>query len=382
MKKSLFNFSFRSLLSLILMLMMATSILAIGPSTNSSLLASFTTSGFTNPIEISDLKLFDGAHTSTTLATQLTPRIQNTGEYTVGFTVADLDGLKGMDLKVVLYNDSTGEIEPADLEATTVNGDVLVFTWDQGGVNTEENQNEPKVIWTTSVSNSWEIKYNNCQDGFKLDNNPKSFTFSFSFLTSSIAVASKTWKLYVEVATDETIPDTDSIELDESLTMSWLGQIELQADSETPPYHLMSWGNGGSIAHDAKYASTYTTEIVKYFSNGAFDTWASAGGTWDFYEADNVGGVDGYVTLKPVPTATGERGELGIRINTTSTNGSTDGYKQLSDWVTVESDLDPTNESGIEQTYYFYLQLEGAFRNGTYSGTVSIGITNHIDVVE
>ncbi len=381
MMKSMIKYSFRSLLSLVLMLMMVTSVMASqppSPSTYGNLYASFTTSGYTNPISVSDLTLKDS------LTSQAVTALYPKTDYKIGFTVADLDGLSGMNLKVVLYNDPDGDFNPTTADATTLNGNEFVFVWNQAGVATGGTQNPTLVNWVDyDPGESWAIVNSNQQDAFYIDSNPSSFNFVFEFKTSDIAVASTTWKLYVEVATNEATPDEASISLEQSLTMAWNGSMQLLANTDMENHPLLSWGE---IAYNAQYASTKTNTTVKYFSNGAFDTYASAGETWFFYEANNVGGVDGSVTLSTNPTADKT---FGIRINTndysfdTSSGGSVSGYKQVStSWITVESNLARTSEAGVEKWYYFYLQLGSGFQNGTYSGTVAMGISNHIDIVE
>jgi hypothetical protein len=381
MKKSLFNFSFRSLLSLILMLMMVTSVLAtapLSPTYSQNLVGSFTTSGFTNPIELSDLTLKNSTNTSAV-------QTLNANEYyVVSFTVSDLDGLNGMSLRVVLYDDPDGDIVPSTLDGTTLTGDVFAFFWNQAGIASNEPQNETVVDWETAdPGESWYIDSSNAQAGFANDSDPTTYNFVFKFRTSDIAVASSTWKLYVEVATNESTPDKDSLSLESSIGMNWYGQLVSQAYKDEEQHYLMPWGE---VAHNATYANTKTATQFKYYSNGAFDTFVSAGESWSFCETGYTGCNHGTVTLSTDPTADKT---FGIRINTSDysivdgTGGSVSGYKQVStSWVTVESNIAKTSEAGVEKSYYFYLQLGTGFENGTYTGTVSMGISNHIDVVQ
>ncbi len=382
MKKSLFNFSFRSLFSLILMLLMVTSVLASAPPSptySQNLVSSFTTVGYTNPIEITDLALKDSTNTSAV-------QTLNANEYyVVSFTVSDLDGLNGMNLRVVLYDDPDGDIVPSTLDGTTLTGDVFAFFWNQAGIATSQLQNETVVDWgeASDPGSSWIIHSSNAQAGFYDESDPLTFNFVFRFRTSDIAVASSTWKLYVEVATNESTPDKDSQSLESSIGMNWYGQLVSQAYKDEEQHYLMPWGE---VAYNATYANTRTATQFKYYSNGAFDTYVSAGESWFFHEANNVGGVDGTVTLSTDPTADKT---FGIRINTSDysiengTGGSVSGFKQVSSsWITVESNLAKTSEAGVEKWYYFYLQLGTGFQNGTYTGTVSMGISNHIDIVQ
>jgi hypothetical protein len=366
------------------MLLMVTSVLASAPPSptySQNLVSSFTTVGYTNPIEITDLALKDSTNTSAV-------QTLNANEYyVVSFSVSDLDGLNGMSLRVVLYDDPDGDIVPSTLEGTTHTGDVFAFFWNQAGIASNEPQNETVVDWETAdPGESWYIDSSNAQTGFANDNDPLTYNFVFRFRTSDIAVASSTWKLYAEVATNESTPDTDSLSLESSIGINWYGQLVSQAYKDEAQHYLMPWGE---VAYNATYANTRTATQFKYYSNGAFDTYVSAGETWYFYEADGIGGVDGQVTLKDTPTANGTYPEFAIRINTSDysiqdgTGGSVSGYKQVStNWITVESNLAKTSEAGVEKWYYFYLQLGPGFQNGTYTGTVSMGISNHIDIVQ
>jgi hypothetical protein len=66
--KSLFKLTFRSILSLLLIISVVSSVYASGPSITGTLSSSFTTTGYQSQIDVTDLTLKSGESSVTTLS--------------------------------------------------------------------------------------------------------------------------------------------------------------------------------------------------------------------------------------------------------------------------------------------------------------------------
>lgn len=367
--KSLFKLTFRSILSILLIISVVSSVYATsGPSSYADLISSFTTAGYQSQIDVTDLTFEYFEQTITSLTPNET--------YSVGFTVSNTDGLQDMKFRVVLYDDSESAINPLTVEGTSINGDVLVFDFDASvGVN-------PQIDYAEGALGnvSWYLRNHNLSE-FVNDNNPTTYTFSIDVEISRIAKATSDWKLIVYVESGDTTPSTDNISFGSSIAVNWYGAVSIE-ETEINYIDTMNWGE---VAYNTTYSDAGAEEDVKvkYISNGHFDTYASASDSWSFIEQ---GLNHGTVYLD----AFGEDdGKFAIRANrnpfniaTTSggyTTGS--GYLQLSgNWGTLDSNQTETSEVGVEITYYLYLKIGSGFENGLYSGYLKFGIMNHTTV--
>jgi hypothetical protein len=366
--KSLFKLTFRSILSLLLIISVVSSVYASGPSITGTLSSSFTTTGYQSQIDVTDLTLKSGESSVTTLSP--------TATYKVGFTVSNTDGLQNMKFRVVLYNDLEGTFNPATVEGTTIDGDVLVFDYNAGATTPSVLIDYAEVALDSNTT--WHLWDNNTS-GFSNAEDPTSYTFSIDVIISRIAQATSTWKLIVYVESGDTTPSTDNISFGSSIEVSWYGAISIE-ETEVEGIDTMTWGE---VAYNTSYNTAGAEEdvLVKYFSNGVFDTYASAYSAWSFIEQ---GSVHGTVYLDSFGE---ETGKFAIRINripfniATSSGGYTtgSGFLQLSSsLVELDSDQPRTDEAGDLVTYYLYLKIGSGFQNGLYSGSIGFGISNPI----
>lgn len=362
--KSLFKLTFRSILSLLLIISIVSSVYATGPSIAGTLLSSFTTTGYQSQIDVTDLTLKSGESSETTLSP--------TATYKVGFTVSNTDGLQNMKFRVVLYNDPNGTFNPATVEGTTIDGDVLAFDYDASASTLLIDY----AGGALSTNTTWSLPGNNTSE-FTNTNVTTNYTFSIDVAISRIAQATSTWKLIVYVESGDTTPSTDNISFGSSIEVSWYGAISIE-ETEVEDKDTMTWGE---VAYNTSYSDAGAEEdvLVKYFSNGVFDTYAAASSDW-------LNSNGGMVSLDLFGLDTGK---FAIRINRTQFNPATttggyavdSGFLQLSSsLVELDSDQPRTDEAGDLVTYYLYLKIGSGFQNGLYSGSIGFGISNGITI--
>jgi hypothetical protein len=376
--KSLLKLSLKSVLGCVLIVSLVTNVFAaqFEPSKTSTLITSFTTAGYSSQIDVSGITLKYESSDVTTL----TPALS----YVLGFNVSNADGLKGMSLKVVIYNDPTGNRVAANIDGSTTTGDAFVFTWDQNDVASPDANPDPLIVYTegaNSLNAPW-ILYGNSSNlrDFKNDTYPTSYDFFIPFGLAANAVASDSWKIVVYV-TNGAGTSTDSVAFGSPLAVQWFGQVAI-LEEEVEGIPTMSWGQ---VEYDAIYSdSSSAAEVsVRYTSNGNFDTYVSGSSSWSFIPAGATTSI-GSVYLNTNPT---ENGTFGIRINRTAYNileqtggyVSNSGFIQMSStWTTLDSNQSFTSSSGVIIDYFLYLQLAGEFGNGSYFGYMGFGISNTI----
>ena len=221
----------------------------------------FKTTGYNNPIQLSDLALtrIDPITKIETPVNSLTPA----QPYRISFTVSDYDGLDTLSIEVGLihdpvFNDADGNKVDDDFEflkGITDDGDQFDFFY-----NTAMDDPQAQLWITEGTTTSWQLTENNLSG---LTKGILSYTFTFDFIVSKAAIFDSGWTLNVRVMDDDLSgfvinPTTDTDRL-EDISVQWYGEILTEGLSQ------LSWNT-------VDYSDPVVSQSVTlgYLSNGAF----------------------------------------------------------------------------------------------------------------
>jgi hypothetical protein len=355
--------------------MVSSSLVFSGKAVAAELGGSFKTTGYNNPIQLTDLALtqFDPLTETQTLVTSLTP----TSQYRISFTVSDYDGLDTLSIEVGLIHDPMGFVDENadgiddDFEAPkgiTEDADQFDLFY-----NTTMVEEGPQLFITEGTTTSWALVNHNVSG---LTQGLLTYTFTFDFIVSKAAPFGEDWTLNVRVMDDDAIPNTTvAYERIDKLQVQWYGEIV------TDPLSSFNWGTIATST-DYNHPSAKQSATLRYLSNGAYERLVSADALWSGQRQDTtaLGHQGDTISADLVDDVSTQADQsFSIRINEVDSpeQGPNAGYIQLSSINRLISEsLLKTSEMGSFQEFTLYLRLSEHFQNGLYQGTIRFGIAN------
>lgn len=336
---------------------------------------SFVSTGYNNPISVSNLSLkaYDADSSSNVSVSSLTP----TATYRIAFDVSDYDGLNDVLIEVSLMHDPDGFVDSDENgiddsfeSAAGINpdGDQFDFYW------YPSLGQDPSLLNDGNALTSWTLVSHNLNT---VDLNTVSAHFTFDVIVSKAAIADSQWTLNVRVMDDYTgtapSPTMSVARLDQ-LSIQWYGEITTSSDT-------LAWG---TLDHGTSYASqaAKTQVTTTVWANGPFQQKVSADAIWSgARQSDTALGLEGErvsASLVDDPSTQPDQ-SFAIRANLDDSDlkGFTAGFVQLSSAMQAFKLSDvKTTEAGITSSLSFYLSLSERFQNGAYSGSIYVGIAN------
>jgi hypothetical protein len=355
--------------------------------TTGDVTGTFTSTGYNNDaiIDYPNLEInrvtFSGSE-SAIVTTALTPQLN----YYAEFDVDDLDGFSDLVVEFQFYYHTAGEgtTVQEDFEAnSSTEIDGVIIKWDATNGFVQDMNSTTWVFNPTKDDLS-----GNYVSAASAGETSKTFKIYFS--PSKVAPASSTgeWvagiKVYDYIGVTDWVHGVDTptdtyFENVTSYTMDWYGEVQHGADT-------IAWNSAlaGMDYGDAGSEQTYNG--MTFVSNSDYHQEVKAAETWT--QSGGVVALD--ATLKASPTTVNSFGlravtigewfnELDIQQPALSESTAT----QIThvDFVTIGGVYyQRTGEAGATGSILLQLKLAPDFQNGTYTGTITFGITNVVAV--
>jgi hypothetical protein len=351
-----------------------------------SITGSFATTGYDNPTIITSLgSIYD-----------LSPL----NDSTIDFTVIDMDGMSGYFIEVRLFHSNSDQSINLETDENSIDG--FNYTEYEGNPTLDAlydahpattNDGEAFVLrQKSSPTNSdfFEVVYDDgvnasnvswvLNSSSRTENSLNSHSFSLSFKTSKVAkfASSGEWSVGVRVLENADRSNVLTEYFYTSLDVSWYGEIVIPAGLSAS----FTGTVGGVVSNNIEVGSDYAnnTEVLEnivFISNGRFDQLIGTDSTWtsDKLSSDNTTPYYGYVADSSSDLTLSQYFHLVVSNEpVASSHGSLQTVDNGGFAYTEVSTQEGTVESGLSLNYYLYLKTSEEFQNGTYTGTIYLGI--------
>lgn len=360
--------------------------------TNGDVTGTFSSTGYNNASSIDSANLVINSVTQASgqaevavVTTALTPQL----DYYVDFDISDLDGFDDIvvEFQFYYYDSETETSHEVDFDNNAdTETDAYKILWYGANGKSDSETAQTGFVFDNNTT-SWEFNpeaYTGTDFASTVTGTDTTKTFKIYFTPSKVAPASSTgnWVAAVKVYdfigesgwdfAGSTPDDTQFGSLD-GYTMDWYGEIT-DGGSQSVTWASATAGMDYGTGADSQQAYTGMT----YISNSNYYQQVKASEVW----TQTSGDVAGDATLKTLFTGGNQFGlraytfgtYVGTEIDTQSPAYTQVGHVSLATIGGVY--YARTGEAGEGSEIRLQLSLSDNFQNGSYEGTITLGITN------
>lgn len=383
----------KKLILLFLLIAMLTMYSQVPISSNDSddVPGSFTSSGYNNPVEITNFIFNDSNGDAVTDGSSLSPQ----GTYYFKLDITEYDTLADIErVQIIFYEDS----KTFGSETSTTNtGDYVIFEWNRTAIGDSDLPDgevlinfESSFISGNDSDISWQV-INKTGPSISANDTDTTVSFEVEFKISKVArEGSGNWQFGLNIDDGLENPTASSTNKSgsairtgndplggsHSYSMDWYGEISI-------PDATVDWSgeiSPGSRFNDAN--SELHIQNIKYISNGSYAEEIAVEESWTASGA-KVAGVTGVDLVSVNDLTTNDTAQtFALKINGSDDLDSAieitpnDSIITYSDQIAVRSGESNTTENGNLSEYYLYLSTSTELQNATYTGNLKFVITN------